>query len=73
MKVLKCPCGCHLEEFSKEEVKLKSVCMSCNCGHSPSGKRHPLTTRNWLYHHYIDDGKIIPSKEKESRQRKRKE
>jgi len=35
MKVLKCPCGCHLEEFSKEEVKLKSVCMSCNCGHIP--------------------------------------
>ena len=42
MKVLKCPCGCHLEEFSKDEVKLKSVCMSCNCAHQP------LTTRRWL-------------------------
>jgi len=44
MKVLKCPCGCHLEEFSKDEVKLKSVCMSCNCAHQPQ----PLTTRRWL-------------------------
>ena len=32
-KVLKCPCGCHLKEFSKDEVKLKAVCMSCNCAH----------------------------------------
>jgi len=30
---MKCPCGCHLEEFSKDEGKLKSVCMSCNCAH----------------------------------------
>jgi len=30
---MKCPCGCHLEEFSKDEVKLKAMCMSCNCAH----------------------------------------
>ena len=48
MKVLKCPCGCHLGEFSKEEVKLKSVCMSCNCA-------HPLTTRRWL-----NNPKLLP-------------
>ena len=63
MKVLKCPCGCHLEEFSKEEVKLKSVCMSCNCGHIP------LTTRRWLGATLLA---MRGHKEKESRQRKRK-
>ena len=39
---MKCPCGCHLEEFSKDEVKLKAMCMSCNCVHIVS-------------HHIIDD------------------
>jgi len=40
---MKCPCGCHLEEFSKDEVKLKAVCMSCNCAHIAK-YRKALTT-----------------------------
>jgi len=51
-RLIACPCGCHLEEFSKDEVKLKAMCMSCNCAHiakSTGGTTYLIDLNDSIY------------------------